>query len=32
MYCIGDIMDVDGDPWVERDQAIQIMELTKQNN
>jgi len=32
MYCIGDIMDVDGDPWVERDQAIQIIESIKQNN
>jgi hypothetical protein len=32
MYCIGDIMDVDGDPWVEKDQAIQIIESIKQNN
>jgi len=24
-YYIGDLIDVDGNPWVERDQAIQII-------
>ena len=25
MYCIGDILDVDWNPWVEKDEAIRIM-------
>ena len=25
LYYIGDLIDVDGNPWVERDQAIEII-------